>query len=456
MILFRYILKAHLIPFIFAVFTLMSVFLLNFFMRFADRLVGKGLGAWIIIKLVTFNLAWMMVLVVPMGVLIATLMAFGTMSQNNEIAILKASGVSLYKMLVPPLLGSILVAFLLMQFNNHVYPDANHAARLLGHDISRKKPTLSLVPGLFSQDIPKYSILARNINQEKNELHDITIYDKSNPQEVNIVTARIGKLYFSKNQIKLIMDLWDGEIHTSDRVSYDTYRKIVFDKHKIVMDADQFSFRQTAPGQMQRGEREMGAEAMIKIADSLQLIRSRYQEELDIKIRDNLFPDSLEANTQISKSKKYIYLRVEDKFKAAHSTLRTSLRRLQFNREKINMYWVEIHKKYAIPVACIVFILIGAPLGIMTRRGGIGIAAGISMFFFLLYWAFLIGGEKLSDRGMFSPFWGMWSANILLLILGIYLTVKIARERITIDFSLLQRLIPKQWRANREENEDNR
>ncbi len=455
MILFRYILKAHLIPFIFAVFTLMSVFLLNFFMKFADRLVGKGLGAWIIIKLVTFNLAWMMVLVVPMGVLIATLMAFGTMAQNNEIAILKASGVSLYKMLVPPLLGSILVAFLLMQFNNHVYPDANHAARLLGHDISRKKPTLSLVPGLFSQDIPKYSILARKINQEKNELHDITIYDKSNPQEVNIVTARIGKLYFSKNQIKLIMDLWNGEIHTSDRVNYDTYRKIVFDKHKIVMDADQFSFRQTTPGQMQRGEREMGAEAMIIIADSLQLIRGRYQKELDIKIRDNLFPDSLEANTQIAKSKRYIYLRVEDKLKAAHSSLRTSLRRLQFNKEKINMYWVEIHKKYAIPVACIVFILIGAPLGIMTRKGGIGIAAGISMFFFLLYWAFLIGGEKLSDRGMFSPFWGMWSANILLLILGIYLTVKIARERITIDFSGLQKLIPKQWRANREENEDN-
>ncbi|MCK5087047.1 MAG: LptF/LptG family permease, partial [Melioribacteraceae bacterium] len=118
-------------------------------------------------------------------------------------------------------------------------------------------------------------------------------------------------------------------------------------------------------------------------------------------------------------------------------------------------YWVEIHKKYAIPVACIVFILIGAPLGIMTRKGGLGIAAGISMFFFLLYWAFLIGGEKLSDRGMFSPFLGMWSANILLLILGIYLTVKIARERITIDFSGLQKLIPKQWRANREENEDN-
>ena len=95
-------------------------------MKFADRLIGKGLDTWIIIKLVTFNLAWMLVLVVPISTLVATLMAFGNMSQNNEVTIMKSSGVSLYKMMMAPILGGILVGYLLLLFNNDVLPDANH------------------------------------------------------------------------------------------------------------------------------------------------------------------------------------------------------------------------------------------------------------------------------------------------------------------------------------------
>ena len=119
-------------------------------MRFADQLIGKGLSSWVIIKLVVFNLAWMVVLVVPMSVLVATLMAFGAMSQNNEIAIMKASGISLYRMMLPPFIASIFIALFLVHFNNSIYPDANHAARILMEDISRKKPTLSLEIGRAS------------------------------------------------------------------------------------------------------------------------------------------------------------------------------------------------------------------------------------------------------------------------------------------------------------------
>ena len=126
-------------------------------MKFADRLVGKGLSILVIVQLIAYNLAWMVVLVVPMATLVATLMAFGNMAQNNEIAVLKSSGVSLYKMIVPPFLASILLAYLLIQFNNYIYPNANHAARILMQDVSRKKPTLSLVPGVFSQEIQYYS-----------------------------------------------------------------------------------------------------------------------------------------------------------------------------------------------------------------------------------------------------------------------------------------------------------
>ncbi len=118
-------------------------------MKFADRMVGKGLDGWIITKLIVFNLSWMVVLVVPMATLVATLMAFGNMSQNNEVTIMKSSGVSLYKMMLAPIVASLVLSYLLYLFNNEVLPDANHEAKNLMSDISRTKPTLSLEPGFF-------------------------------------------------------------------------------------------------------------------------------------------------------------------------------------------------------------------------------------------------------------------------------------------------------------------
>jgi lipopolysaccharide export system permease protein len=120
----------------------------------------------------------------------------------------------------------------------------------------------------------------------------------------------------------------------------------------------------------------------------------------------------------------------------------------------VRKYLVEIHKKYSIPIACIVFVLIGAPLGIMARRGTFGISASLSLGFFLLYWVCLIGGEKLSDRLYIQPWIGMWIANIVLGILGSYLTFRSARESLTIDWSNLSRFIPKSWRSESQPPEE--
>ncbi|MBU2494479.1 MAG: LptF/LptG family permease [Bacteroidetes bacterium] len=456
MIIYRYILKNHFFPFVFSVFTLIAVFLLQFLMKFADKLVGKGLSLWVIFKLISFNLAWMVVLVVPMAVLVATLMAFGGMTQNNEIAILKSSGVSLYKIMIAPLLGGIMVALLLIHFNNSVYPDANHAARILLQDISKKKPTLSLVPGVFSQEVSRYSILVRDLNPNSNELKNVTIYDNSEPLKLNIVTAESGKIYFSKDQKKLIMDLTNGEIHESDINNKHIYRKLLFEKHKIAMDAEQFSFQQSSFGGV-RGDRELSAQDMLVIVDSLKLIKERYDEELSTKFALYFGADTLAPpfqSEEIRKTNKYILLRAGERLNTAQSAINTTINRVQTNAKSINRYWVEIHKKYSIPVACIIFVLIGAPLGTMTRKGGFGVAAGVSLIFFLVYWAFLIGGEKLADRGLLSPFWGMWSANILLGILGIYFLIKSAKERVTIDFSYLQKFLPKKMRIGSAEDEN--
>ena len=386
-----------------------------------------------------------------MAVLVATLMAFGSMAQNNEVAIMKASGISLYKMMIPPVIGSMLIAALLIQFNNHVYPESNHALRVLTQDISNQKPTLSLVPGVFSSEIPRYSLLARKIDSETNIMEDLTIYDNSNVQDLNVVTAQRGEIYFSADRRKLILNLFDGEIHTSKTNDVKPYRRLKFENHKIVMNADQFSLRESQLGG-RRGDRELGAPAIIKLADSvanlLQLDIQRYEARIQQEfISDTTSSKILEGR---NKSLKISLYRAEDKIRAAKNSLVPILRRIDNYQKRVNKYWVEVHKKYSIPFACIIFVLIGAPLGTMTRKGGFGVAAGISLIFFLVYWAFLIGGEKLSDRNLLSPFWGMWTANILLGFLGIILVRKSAKERIELNINFLKKIIPKKWRNHTE------
>ena len=456
MILYKYILKNHFIPFVFSTITLMGIFILQFMMKFADRLVGKGLSTWIIIKLISFNLAWMVVLVIPMATLVATLMAFGNMSQNNEITIMKSSGVSLYKMMLAPFLASTILCYLLFLFNNDVLPDANHEAKILGGEISRLKPTLSLEPGVFSQEVPNYAILVRGINNKTNELSEITIYDYSNPGKVNIVTAKNGEIFFSKDQTKLIMSLHDGEIHESDAGNTNLYRKLIFKKHRITMDAEQFSFQQSNFSSS-RGERELSTSAMSVIVDSLRLIKESTINNTEKDIKRYFFTSdsvSLPASKIKLKGKDLIYSRILNNVNNTKNIIISDFNRIKYWQDQINKYLVEIYKKYAIPVACIVFILIGAPLGTMTKKGGFGIAASISLFFFLIYWACLIGGEKLADRSLLSPFMGMWIANILLGIAGIFLTYKTVKETVTLDFSWLKKLLPKQWREIQEKEEE--
>ncbi len=417
-------------------------------MKFADRLVGKGLDSWVITKLIVFNLSWMVVLVVPMASLVSTLMAFGNLSQNNEVTIMKSSGISLYKMMFPPFLASIVVALLLFQFNNDVLPDANHQAKILMSDISRTKPTLSLEPGFFSQEVDNYAILVRSINQNSNWLYQITIYDYSNGAKVNVVTADSGKIFFSKDQSKLIMDLYHGEIHESDVQNTTMYRKLEFKKHIITMNGDQFSFQQSGP--TSRGERELSVNDMQVISDSLKIILNDYKKTSFTETYKLMFLDSITSKqlkkTNTGNNPDLMYFRAIDRVRTLKNIIMSNNNRTDWAEREVEKYEVEIYKKYALPGACIIFMLIGAPLGIMVRKGGFGVAAGISLFFFLIYWAFLIGGEKLSERGFFSPFIGMWAANIVLGIVGIILTIKTNKEVKTISFTFFYKLVPKKFR----------
>jgi lipopolysaccharide export system permease protein len=437
----------------------MFVFLLQFIMKFIDQLVGKGLTAWVITELIALSLAWMLVLAVPMSVLVATLMAFGDLSSRNEITAMKACGVSTYRMMLPVFAGALLVGATLLWFNNDVLPDANHSLRTLTIDIRRKKPTINLRNGVFSQDIPGYSILVRKTFEKTNDLEGVTLFDYTNPGVNVCITAERGTISFSPDFRKLIMDLKRGEIHELDLQKMMAYRKIRFESHRIAMGVEGFDFTRSSESAFQRGNRELGASEMMAIVDSLRGAREAVVKGL--RERTQREADSLVAGQPVTTPTPYVYAPGTASSYAALNDARTfstmvatDLFRIQNFEMQIDQYMVEVHKKYSIPTACLVFVLIGVPLGIMARRGGFGTAATLSLGFFVLYYACLIGGEKLADRGILTPFTGMWSANIIISLMGLYLTVRVARETVVIDWSFFTRLIPRRWKAKFQSNDD--
>ncbi len=442
MILYRYILKAHLGPFIFSFFTIFFLFLFQFLIKALDQLVGKGLSLWIIFQLITFNLAWIVTLAAPMAVLVATLMAFGSLSSDNEITIMKASGLSLPKLMAPVLIAACVLTFLMVKFNNDVLPEANHKARTLLTDISKTKPTFILEAGKFSDDIGGFKILVKKTFENNNNLEDIYISDYSNPATRNVITAEKGDISFTSDFNHIVMNLSNGEIHQLNNLDYtNKYRVIKFDKHRIIMDAKGFGFQQSGDNAFSRGDRELSSYSMNQIVDSLkksqttlgsQVFQRAYPDILKLtnfKYKDTIYKAPvgvlLAPNDTANKNPQYDSL----KFLISRITLYGNDYKSQSNVKKeiekqIDQYDVEIYKKYSIPFSCIVFALIGAPLGYRVRKGGFGIASGLSLLFFLLYWASLIGGEKFADRALLSPLLGMWFANIVLGVFGLILMKK--------------------------------
>jgi lipopolysaccharide export system permease protein len=446
-ILHRHILIAHIGPFFFGFFTVIFVFLLQFLTRTLDRLVGKGLELTVIIELILLQIAWMVVLAAPMGVLIACLMAFGKMTNDLEITAMRAGGISLGRLMYPVLIAGAILTVLVERFGNVVLPEANHQAKVLMMDISRKKPSFGLQENVFSNMIYGYSILARKTSETTSDIGGVTIYDYTRPQSETIITAETGKFEYSSDFRYLIMTLYNGEMHEIDKNTRKEYRRVEFQKHKVLLDASGFGFQRSDESTVSRGDRELSASTMLGICDSLQAqIDARKQRIaqssttlLERMLTGTPFPsldslkfaDSLSLHTQpyptdtlfyLSSIPKTSHIEMIDMATSLGRTVQNetsnSLFSIRNDLEMQRKYMVEVHKKFSIPFACFCFVLVGVPLGVLAKRGGFGIGAGLSLAFFLMYWAFLISGEKLADRGIVSPSVAMWAGNAVLIVIG--------------------------------------
>ncbi len=442
-ILSKYVLKEHIGPFIFSLMLITLLFLMNIIFRELGHILSRGLKLKIVFEFLFLNIAWIVALAVPMAVLIATLMAFGRLSADNEITAIKSSGISFYRILTPVLLFFTGVGILLVLFNNRVLPDFNHRARLLTSDILRKRPTLKLEPNVVFKDIPKITLLVHDVKDagDSSKIYDVVLDDRSDRQALKTILAKWGSVHFDYQSERLILNLYDGEIHELTLGKLSEYQRVRFHKYRVSVDVPGLALQRS--NSQYRGDREKSVEMLLQDVRNLRKAIKREHENL-YRMGEKPFRQTFPKHLLLQKRHSIATLSPigAEAFQPAKrdseivvretanliSQLKMEQRIIKSYYRSINSLMVEVHKKYSIPAACIVFVLIGAPLGVMTRKGNLGISGGISVVFFLIYWIFLIGGEELADRQYITPFWAMWAANIFVGAAGIYLTISSVRE----------------------------
>ena len=287
----RYVQKELFSPFIFSLLIIIFVLFTNFFLRALDRFLGKGLDFFTILEYLVLNLAWIVSLAVPMAILIATLMSFGRMSEDNEITAMRASGISSLTIIRPAVFFGILVGTALVLFNNFIQPDMNFRARLLSGDIYRKRPDMIIEPGHFIDNLPGYSMIIRG--KKDNVMEDVRIFSKENKGSQTSIHSKTGTLTSIDDAI--VLNLFDGEIHELDLTKYEHYRRIKFEKHVITLPANDLLLSRRDSSN--RTAREMTVPMMLAkkktYIDRIATVKRRLAKSFQRTIGDSIFYEFL-------------------------------------------------------------------------------------------------------------------------------------------------------------------
>jgi len=452
-ILERYVLREHLFPFLIGFSIVVFLLTLDFMFDLIDLAIGKGVGLGIVLELFVLSLGYMVALAFPCAVLIAALAAFGRLSQDNEIAAMRSTGVNLLRIIAAPLSAALLLAIALVLFNNHVLPESNHALANLMADVGRKRPTAQITEGVFIDAFEGYNIFVEKVNGRTNEIRGVKIYQLSTTARPTTILAEWGVIHNSPDGRVMTLELHDGEIHeVPPNDAERTYRRLMFKTHNINI--------RTPGGDLERrdrvarGDREMNLTMMRESIRQLDNDLRQAKGSRDEILREGGFAsydDFVQAAVPHPAPRG-----VQTWFRNALRALGSvgviatgfpdrdnpgdsarviatvtmdiiQMRQLEIDalERRMNGLQVEVQKKFSIPAACLVFVLVGAPLGMRGRRSGMAVAF-LSILFFVFYYLCLAGGEELADRRILSPWFAMWAPNIVIGAVGGWLTLRAA------------------------------
>lgn len=439
MILVNYTLKEHIAPFFAALFVTTFLFVINFLVEVLDKILSKGIPAEIVLEIFALNVVWMIGLAAPMSVLAATLMTFGRFSADREITAMQAAGISPLSIMRPVLIFSALITILLILFNNYLLPEANYRSAMLMQSVTRKKPHAMIDAGRLINQFPGIQIWVSRIDNQNASLYGIKIFEIGGNYP-RVITADSAFMEYVDMGATLMLHLKNGENHFADPKDPERYFRIHFANQDFAIQNVNDNFERT--DKKNRGNRELSIEEMLKAIDENKSNLKQLTEEFKSQIwqqADNLImtikSDTLltekPQNTEI-KHNKETFLEALNITKREEAENLKQMNRLEIRRDgitrQIAIYNVEIHKKISTAVACLVFALIGAPLGMIAKKGGIGPGTVYSLGFFTVYWVCLIGGENLAARLIISPALAMWACNILIGTIGLILTWRVAKR----------------------------
>jgi lipopolysaccharide export system permease protein len=457
-ILSRYILRQHIPPLLYALAALTFAMLVNQVAKQFGNFVGKGLPWSVVFEVFALSIPFIVAMTLPMAVLVAVLYTFSHLAADNEITAMKASGISVGRILAPVLGGATLIGLIALLWNDQILPRSNHELRTLLVDIQRKKPTFQLKEQVINEVVAgQFFLRATRIDPATNALNDVTIYDLEDPDRRRIILADSGRMAYSSGGTDLYLTLRDGEMHEIKRIEPEHFNRTFYQVNRIKVAGVSNTFEPTKNDEY-RGDREMTICAMQEVVSrarqDLQRVRTEAVTAVSVELRrvarlpqlppPTIDPTSLPPSRYCALLGAIKRLLAPSAAQAAYphpltqGTPRANLaytaqspsayeQRLRAARQRAAIYDVEIQKKLAISAACVIFALLGMPLAIRYPRGGVGLVIGTSLAVFSVYYVGLIGGEELGDRLIVPPFYAMWTPNLIFLLVAIPLLLSVRR-----------------------------
>ncbi|MEO0098186.1 MAG: LptF/LptG family permease [candidate division WOR-3 bacterium] len=380
----RYILSLFIPPFFFAIAVLSFILLMNRLFLLADLLIKKGIRFTIVLEVATYSLPFVLTYITPLAVMVAGVMTYGKLAQDNELTALKASGVNLFRLLIPTLFFCIALSFVMVFFNGFLLSESEHKLRNLLLDLARKKPAVKIREGVFMNEFGDWTIYIGSLNSKEGKISDIFLFKKGGANPL-FITAPNGFLKSSPDEGYFSFHLFSGEIH--ELVENERYRKLQFTEHIVNIPLET---------ELIRREREYRSFSEMNFTHLLPMIKKISEEKRVLR-------------------RKIKELEREKEFDPIKMKIEEEKNRLKYKTKEGERYAGEMHKRLSLAFSCLFFFLFGSFLGIILKKGGMGFAFLATLLFFAFYYILLIAGESGIENGKLPGYLAMWLPNFLLL-----------------------------------------
>ena len=445
----RFIVKSFVGPFFAILFVVVFILVMQFLWLYIDELVGKGLSMKVILEFLAWGSATMLPLSLPLATLLASMMTLGSLGENNELLAIKAAGISLQRVLIPLGICCAVISVGAFFVSNDLIPVAYNKIYTLRDDIGKTKDEIKIPTGTFYNGIEGYILRVNEHNDETGMMNGVMVYNHTkNKGNTSLTIADSAMMKMSKDKTYLTFILYNGTNYeeTNNKKYRDTtlqLQKIDFHKQEMIIPLENYAFQKSDSSRFDDQVKSMNLKQLQHSQDSIGTLDSTEKEENLTNLRRSR---TLRYNAQLDTATRNIpttpFIQEDGgKWKSIKAEIE-ALEKAKKNAEEIQMSLesfaryryhhnytlrlidIEILKKFALSIACLIFFFIGAPLGAIIRKGGLGVSAIISVLFFVAYWVIDISGTKLAKDGAVGPFAGVFFSSYVLLPTGLFLSWK--------------------------------